>query len=772
MSFRQQTAPALAGRTATIDKVADSVDLDISGMTCASCAARIEKKLNRLPGVVATVNYATEKAHVGGTGPLDPAVLIDTVRATGYDAALPEPEAQDDADDGTGVLRTRLLVSAALAVPVLLLAMVPAWQFTHWPWVALVLTTPVAIWGAWPFHRAAWRSARHGGVGMDTLISVGVSAAYLWSLYALVFGDAGRPGMKMPFELLPRSGGTALYLEVAAAVTVFVLGGRYAEAKAKRRSGAALQALLSIGAKDATVLRDGRESRVPIALLAVGDEFVVRPGETVATDGLVTTGVSAVDVALLTGESLPAEVGPGDRVFAGTVNTTGRLVVRAETVGTNTQLSRMAALVTAAQSGKAEIARLADRISGIFVPAVIGLSLLTLFGWLLVDSSDGSNVERAFTAAVSVLIIACPCALGLATPTALLVGTGRGAQLGVLIRGPQILESTRRVDTVVLDKTGTVTTGIMTVLDIHPLDSTDAAREADVLRLVGALESASEHPVARAITAAATAPGPIADHRQIEFRSAPGGGVVGTVEGHHVVAGRPGWLATEFSLPLPLEAVEIVDAAKAVGRTVIAAAVDGSIAALFVIGDEVKPTSAQAVARFRRLGLEPVLLTGDNAGAAQAVAAAVGIDRVIADVRPADKLSAVRALQDEGRVVAMIGDGVNDAPALAGADLGMAMGSGTDAAIEAADITIVSGDLRAAADAVELSRATLTVIKQNLFWAFAYNVAALPLAVAGLASPILAGAAMAASSVLVVGNSLRLRRFHGSRGSALAAHQR
>ncbi len=750
-------------RRPAVDVSQNTIDLDITGMTCASCAARVEKKLNRLPGVTATVNYATEKAHVQSTGVLDPAALIDTVVATGYGAQMPVPDAPEAADDGTGVLRTRLLVSAVLAVPVLLLAMIPAWQFTYWPWLALALTTPVAIWGAWPFHRAAWRSARHGGVGMDTLISVGVSAAYLWSVYALVLGDAGRPGMKMPFELLPRSGGTALYLEVAAAVTVFVLGGRYAEAKAKRRSGAALQALLSIGAKDATVLRDGREVRVPIALLAVGNDFVVRPGETVATDGVVTAGSSAVDVALLTGESLPAEVGPGDRVYAGTVNTTGRLVVRAQTVGANTQLAKMASLVAAAQSGRAEIARLADRISSVFVPVVIGLSLLTLAGWLVLGSGSGSTVERAFTAAVSVLIIACPCALGLATPTALLVGTGRGAQLGVLIRGPQILESTRRVDTVVLDKTGTVTTGTMTVLDIHPLGDVPTA---DVLRLVGALESASEHPIARALTAAATAAGPIPDQRDIEFRSTPGGGVVGTVEGHHVAAGRPGWLTTEFSLPLSAAGADIAGAAEHVGRTVIAAAVDGRITALFVIGDDVKPTSAPAVARFRRLGLEPILLTGDNRGAADAVAASVGIDRVIADVRPADKLAAVRALQAQGRVVAMIGDGVNDAPALAGADLGMAMGSGADAAIEAADITIVSGDLRAAADAVELSRATLTVIKQNLFWAFVYNVAALPLAVAGLASPILAGAAMAASSVLVVSNSLRLRRFRGSRGGS------
>lgn len=760
MTAGQHVAVPRQGRP-TADTHDNTVDLDITGMTCASCAARIQKKLNRLRGVTATVNYATEKAHVRTIGNVDPVALVDTVTAAGYGATLPMAAAPTT-EDRTAALRTRLLASALLTLPVLLLAMIPAWQFSYWPWFALVLTTPVAIWGALPFHRAAWRSARHGGVGMDTLISVGVSAAYLWSLYALFFGDAGRPGMTMAFELLPRSGGTDLYLEVAATVTVFVLAGRYAEAKAKRRSGAALQALLSIGARDATVLRGGREIRVPIDRLAVGDEFVVRPGDTVATDGVVTSGTSAVDVALLTGESLPAEVEPGDQVFAGTVNTTGRLVVRADSIGAETQLAKMAALVAAAQSGKAEIARLADRISGVFVPIVIGLSLLTLAGWLVATSgSGGPDIEIAFTAAVSVLIIGCPCALGLATPTALLVGTGRGAQLGVLIRGPQILESTRRVDTVVLDKTGTLTSGTMQLLDMHLLLPES---EADVLRLVGALESGSEHPIARALTAAATATGRIAEHQDIEFRSTPGGGVAGTVEGHVVVAGRPGWLAAEFAVLLTPEATDIADAAEALGRTVIAAAIDGRPAALFVVGDDLKPTSAPAVARFRRLGLEPVLLTGDNPGSATSIATSLGIDRVFADVRPADKLAVVRDLQAQGRVVAMIGDGVNDAPALAGADLGMAMGSGADAAIEAADITIVSGDLRAATDAVELSRATLRVIKQNLFWAFAYNVAALPLAVAGLASPILAGAAMAASSVLVVGNSLRLRRFRGSRG--------
>ncbi len=764
-----------------------TIDLDITGMTCASCAARIEKKLNRMPGVSASVNYATEKARVITSGDVHTQDLIATVAATGYSAAAVVPPAArpdsrgDDHDDrarennaphdhGTADdLLTRLRVSAVLAVPVVVLAMVPAWQFDNWQWLALTLAAPVAVWGAWPFHRAAWNSARHGGVGMDTLISVGVTAAFLWSVYALFLGDAGMPGMRMQFELLPAAGAPDLYLEVASAVTVFVLAGRYSEAKAKRRSGAALQALLSIGAKDVAVLRGGSEIRLPIEQLVIGDEFVVRPGETIATDGLVTSGASAVDVAMLTGEPLPAEVVPGDSVIGGTVNTTGRLVVRATKVGADTQLAKMAALVTTAQSGKAAVQRLADRISGVFVPVVIGLALLTLLGWLLWGhpTTGGSAVEAAFSAGVSVLIIACPCALGLATPTALLVGTGRGAQLGVLIRGPQILESTRRVDTIVLDKTGTITTGRMTVLAVHQLTAGTPESRQQTLNLVAAVESAAEHPIAKAISTTGNAD---RQQRVTDFVATPGGGVTGQLNGRVVVVGRPDWLAGQLSRPMPDEAGTVTAEQQARGNTVVIAAVDGQPAVLFVVGDQVKPTSAQAIGQFRALGLEPVLLTGDNRGAATAIAGELGIERVFADVRPADKAAVISELQRSGAVVAMVGDGVNDAPALATADLGMAMGSGADAAIEAADITIVTDDLRAAPAAIALSRATLRVIKQNLFWAFAYNVAALPLAMAGLASPLLAGAAMAASSVLVVGNSLRLRRFGGRpAGSPVAA---
>ena len=759
-----------------------TIDLDIVGMTCASCAARIEKKLNRMPGVSASVNYATETAAVIAHPEVTADDVIATVVATGYRAAVVTPPAlQEDpsspaaggrthqADEGaqhdhgsTDELRTRLWISAVLALPVLLLAMVPAFQFDNWQWLALTLTAPVAVWGAWPFHRAAWNSARHGGVGMDTLISIGVTAAFGWSLYALFFGDAGMTGMTMEFHLLPQTDDTDIYLEVAAAVTVFVLAGRYSEAKAKRRSGAALHALLSIGAKDAAVLRDGTEIRVPIGDLVIGDEFVVRPGETIATDGIVIGGASAVDAAMLTGEPLPVEVATGDGVVGGSVNTTGRLVVRATRVGAQTQLAKMGALVSAAQSGKADVQRLADRVSGIFVPVVIGLSALTLLAWLI----WGPSVEAAFTAAVSVLIIACPCALGLATPTALLVGTGRGAQLGVLIRGPQILESTRRVDTIVLDKTGTVTTGSMKLLDVQYFspDATDG--RDNLFELIATVESASEHPVARAIVAARTGPG---GATPTDFGITPGGGASGVVDGHSVAVGRPDWLVQAFSTPLPALAQAQLAAQQSLGHTVVAAAVDRRFVALLVVGDEVRATSAEAVARFRELGLEPVLLTGDHVASATTVAARVGITRVYADVRPEDKAAVVAGLQRDGAVVAMVGDGINDAPALATADLGMAMGSGADAAIEAADITIVNSDLRSAAAAIALSRATLRVIKQNLFWAFAYNVVALPLAMAGLASPLLAGAAMAASSLVVVGNSLRLRRFRADR-PATGAH--
>ncbi len=734
-----------------------SVELDIGGMTCASCAARIEKRLNRLDGVAASVNYATEKAHVTTLAGTDPAVLIAEVEKTGYTAALPQPEPEPahaghaHADPDLASLRRRLIASIALAVPVIVLSMVPALQFPGWQWVSLALATPVVTWGAWPFHRAAWLNLRHGAATMDTLISIGVSAAYLWSLYALFFGHAGMIGMTHGFEWTsqPTDGAGSIYLEVAAGVTMFVLAGRYVEVRSKRRAGAALRALLELGAKDAAVLRDGVETRVPIALLRVGDEFVVRPGEKIATDGVVVTGDSAVDASMVTGESVPVEVGPGDAVVGATVNAGGRLVVRATRVGSETQLARMAELVEQAQSGKADVQRLADRISAVFVPIVLVIALVTLVAWLVV----GGSATMAFTSAVAVLIIACPCALGLATPTALLVGTGRGAQLGILIRGPEVLESTRTVDTVVLDKTGTVTTGRMSLVDVAPA----SAPRAHVLRLAGALEAASEHPIARAIaTAARDEVGTLPDVES--FVSTPGIGVSGVVEGHAVVVGREAVLA-DWSLRLPADLERARDAAHADGRTVVVVAWDGAVHGLLTVADTVKPTSREAIAQLRRLGLEPVLLTGDSQAVADAVAREVGIERVIAGVLPAGKVAVVEQLQGEGRVVAMVGDGVNDAAALVQADLGIAMGTGTDAAIEASDITLVRGDLRSAADAIRLSRRTFGTIRTNLFWAFAYNAAAIPLAALGLLNPMIAGAAMAFSSVFVVGNSLRLRSF-------------
>ncbi|HEY5879618.1 MAG TPA: heavy metal translocating P-type ATPase [Nakamurella sp.] len=754
-----------------------AIDLQIGGMTCASCAARIEKKLNRMPGVQASVNYATEKAHVvlpAGTA-VDAAIA--TVQATGYTATLPEPpRRQVDPSDGAGStdpvedpevasLRRRLIISTALTVPVLVLAMIPPLQFDNWQWLSLTLAAPVVVWGARPFHRAAWTNLRHGAATMDTLISVGVLAAFGWSLYALFFGEAGMPGMRMTFTLLPEPGAgvSEIYLEVATAVTVFILAGRYFEARAKKQSGAALRALMNMGAKDVAVLRDGREQRVPVDQLAVGDLFVVRPGEKIATDGVVIEGASAVDASLLTGEPVPVEVGPGDAVTGATVNAGGRLVVRATRIGSDTQLAQMARLVEQAQSGKAPVQRLADRVSAVFVPIVIALAVGTLGFWL----GTGAGAEAAFTAAVAVLIIACPCALGLATPTALLVGTGRGAQLGILIKGPEILESTRRVDTIVLDKTGTVTTGRMTLVDVVPAAGTD---ETELLRLAGALEDASEHPVAAAITAGARERIGVLPSVD-SFVSTQGLGVHGMVDGHAVAAGRASWLAQEWALPLEAVLEHARQAAESAGRTVVAIGWDGAARGLLIVADTVKPTSAQAISELRELGLRPILLTGDNAAAARAIAAEVGIDPadVIAEVLPADKVRKVSALQAQGRVVAMVGDGVNDAAALAQADLGIAMGTGTDVAIEASDLTLVRGDLRAAVDAIRLSRRTLGTIKGNLFWAFAYNVAALPLAMAGLLNPLIAGAAMAFSSVFVVSNSLRLRRFRAASGPAAGA---
>ncbi|MFF8845771.1 heavy metal translocating P-type ATPase [Streptomyces sp. NPDC015127] len=737
---------------------AREVELAIGGMTCASCAARIEKKLNRMDGVEATVNYATEKAKVTFADGTEVADLIATVEATGYTAHEPAPpRSADPADeppetDELAPLRQRLITAVVLSVPVVAMAMVPALQIEYWQWLSLTLAAPVVTYAAWPFHRAAFTNARHGAATMDTLISVGTSAAFLWSLWALFFGTAGTPGMTHPFELtIGRSDGAGnIYLEAAAGVTAFILAGRYFEARSKRKAGAALKALLELGAKEVTVLRDGREHTVPTPELRVGDRFLVRPGEKIATDGTVVEGTSAVDASMLTGESVPVEVATGDSVTGATLNAGGRLVVEATRVGADTQLARMAKLVEDAQNGKAAAQRLADRISAVFVPVVIGLALATLGFWL----GNGSGWTAAFTAAVAVLIIACPCALGLATPTALMVGTGRGAQLGILIKGPEVLETTRKVDTIVLDKTGTVTTGKMTLLAVH---THEGSTETDVLRLAGALEHASEHPVAQAVAAgAAEKVGALPTPE--DFANVPGLGVQGVVEGHAVLVGRQK-LLQEWEIHLPLTLERAKAEAEAAGRTAIAVAWDGQARAVLEVADAVKDTSPEAIRRLRALGLTPILLTGDNQAVAETVAAEVGIDEVIAEVMPEDKVDVVRRLQAGGRSVAMVGDGVNDAAALAKADLGLAMGTGTDAAIEAGDLTLVRGDLNAAADAIRLSRRTLGTIKSNLFWAFAYNVAALPLAAAGLLNPMIAGAAMAFSSVFVVGNSLRLRGF-------------
>ncbi|MCX4533554.1 heavy metal translocating P-type ATPase [Streptomyces sp. NBC_00841] len=756
------SAPTAATGTGTTAEV----ELAIGGMTCASCAARIEKKLNRMDGVTATVNYATEKAKVSYRGEdISVQDLIATVEKTGYTAQEPAPpvpagegapsEAEAEADE-LRPLRQRLLTAVMLAVPVIAMAMIPALQFDYWQWLSLTLTAPVVTYAAWPFHRAAWTNARHGAATMDTLISLGTSAAFLWSLWALFFGTAGMTGMTHPFELtIGRSDGAGnIYLEAAAGVTAFILAGRYFEARSKRKAGAALKALLELGAKEVTVVRGDREMTVPTAELQVGDRFLVRPGEKIATDGTVVEGASAVDASMLTGESVPVEVGVGDSVTGATLNAGGRLVVEATRVGADTQLARMAKLVEDAQNGKAAAQRLADRISAVFVPVVIALALGTLGFWL----GNGAGLTAAFTAAVAVLIIACPCALGLATPTALMVGTGRGAQLGILIKGPEVLETTRRVDTIVLDKTGTVTTGRMTLLDVHTADGTD---EREVLRLAGALEHSSEHPIAQAVAAGAAERTGAALSTPQDFANIAGLGVQGVVEGHAVLVGREQLLA-EWEIHLPVELARHKAAAEAAGRTSIAVAWDGEARAVLEVADAVKDTSAEAIRRLRALGLTPILLTGDNRAVAEAVAAEVGIEKVYAEVMPEDKVDVVKELQSQGRSVAMVGDGVNDAAALAQADLGLAMGTGTDAAIEAGDLTLVRGDLRAAADAIRLSRRTLGTIRTNLFWAFAYNVAALPLAAAGLLNPMIAGAAMAFSSVFVVGNSLRLRGFRAA----------
>lgn len=730
------------------------IELRIGGMTCAACAARIEKKLNRLDGVVATVNYATEKAALTVPPGYDPQVLIAAVEKAGYAASVPRPrQTRGDADDPElSALRARLITAALLAAPVIAMAMIPALQFRYWQWASLVLAAPVVVWAGRPFHSAAWANLKNGAATMDTLVSIGTLAAFLWSLYALFLGTAGTPGMRDGFELTvrPSDGAGNIYLEVAAGVTLFVLAGRYFERRSRHTAGAALRALLELGAKDVAVLRDGAEARIPVDRLAVGDEFVVRPGEKVATDGIVVAGSSAVDASMLTGESVPVEVGAGDNVTGATVNAGGRLVVRATRVGEDTQLAHMAKLVQAAQSGKAEAQRLADRISGVFVPVVIGVALATLGVWL----AFGFPATAALTAAVAVLIIACPCALGLATPTALLVGTGRAAQLGVLIKGPEVLESTRAVDTIVLDKTGTVTTGEMTLVDVLPAPGTD---RRTLLRYAGALEGASEHPIARAIATAAKAEFgalPAVDG----FGNVEGSGVRGGVDGHTVVVGRARLVAEWGQSPSAALTAAIVRA-EGEGKTAVAVGWDGRARGVLVVADTVKPTSAEAVRRFTRLGLTPILLTGDNATVANRIAAEVGIGRVIADTMPADKVAAIRRLQSEGRIVAMVGDGVNDAAALATADLGVAMGTGADVAIEAADLTVTRGDLRAAVDAIRLSRRTLSTIRANLFWAFGYNVAAIPLAALGMLNPMLAGAAMAFSSVFVVANSLRLRSF-------------
>ncbi len=756
------TAPS--DRSNAAGTTSQKVELSLVGMTCASCAARIEKRLNKLDGVEASVNYALERASVTFAPTVSASDLVGAVESIGYRATVvgdvPNQHGPDEAEDSEQEralrsLRNRLRIAGTLTLPVFVLAMVPALQFDSWQWLSLALAGPVIVWGGWPFHRAAWLNLRHAAASMDTLISLGTLAAFAWSLWALFLGQAGDPAMRMSFDITPSAGGGAneIYLEVATIVVTFILAGRYFESRAKRRAGAALRALLELGAKDVAVLRDGVEVRIPVEQLVVGDHFVVRPGEKIATDGVVESGASAIDASLLTGESVPVEVTPGDAVTGATVNAGGRLVVRATRVGADTALAQISRLVTEAQTGKAAVQRVADRISAVFVPVVVALAVGTLGWWL----ANGATPSSAFTAAVAVLIIACPCALGLATPTALLVGTGRGAPLGLLIKGPEVLESTRAVDTIVLDKTGTVTTGHMALVDVITAAGVD---RAEVLRYVGALEDASEHPIAKAIAAGARAE--VGDLPAVEsFTNMEGLGVQGVVDGRAVVAGRTRFLA-DWGLHPDGDLAAALAGAEASGRTAIVAGWDGDLRAVIVVADTVKPSSADAVRRFKALGLRPVLLTGDNERAARAVADEVGIDEVVAEVLPHDKVAVVRRLQAEGAVVAMVGDGVNDAAALAQADLGLAMGTGTDVAIEASDLTLVGGDLVAAADAIRLSRRTLGTIKGNLFWAFAYNVAALPLAATGFLNPVIAAAAMAFSSVFVVSNSLRLRRFRSA----------
>ena len=742
------------------------LDLPVQGMTCASCASRVEKRLNRLDGVEATVNYATEKASIAyDADAVETAELVKAVAAAGYEARLPtdgtdgsdeSTEGHHEGDSELRLTRRRLIFAAVLSAPILLLSMIPPLQFDYWQWLTLQLATPVVFWAGWPFHRAAWQNLKHGAATMDTLISIGTLAAWGWSVLALFFLGAGEPGMTMTFQLIPEQGaGTEeIYFEVAAVVTTFILAGRYFEGRAKRRAGAALEALLELGAKEVVVLEGDAERSIPIGELEAGQIFVARPGEKIATDGVIVEGSSAVDQSLLTGESVPVEVGPGDEVAGAAINAGGRLFVRATRIGSDTALAQIARLVTDAQSGKAEVQRLADRVSGVFVPVVIAIATATLGFWLATDASDA----YAFTAAVAVLIIACPCALGLATPTALLVGTGRGAQLGLLIKGPEVLESTKRVDTIVLDKTGTVTTGKMSLSSLTTVSGTD---EHEVLRVIGALEGASEHPIARAIAEAARER--VGDlPRAQQFKNREGLGVEGVIEGQIAVAGRANLLA-DRGYGISQELSDAMSTAESQGRTAVVAGWDGEAKAVLVVADSIKSTSVEALQQLRELGLHPVLLTGDNQRTADSVAAAVGIDEVIAEVLPSEKAAVIKRLQERGRTVAMVGDGVNDAPALAQADLGLAIGTGTDVAIEASDLTLASGDLRAAADAIRLARRTLKTIQGNLFWAFAYNVAALPLAVTGYLNPIVAGAAMMLSSVFVVTNSLRLRGFNTQR---------